>query len=649
MTRITPRTCLYPLAASLVVAFALSISLTFRSNHHCYAATCGEWLFPLQARLHVAVWYSWLSLFVTFLAVRAFSPELRRFLRLPVPGLEKYVSVSGLLVGVWVVVLYGALIGVWWWRLRDYFVARGHEGGVEKGNGTLAAIALLGHLCDVTLGMVLVPISRHSALASFFSLSVSTTLKFHMATAYTLFGLVIVHGFLYVSWVPTFNALSAQLRMVFPVLNPTYLYHETWPGDTSALGVWRASLIFSGVLTTAIMALIAVTTVPVVRRKHFDLFYYTHLLIIPGVIIICLHASTIFYCAAPGLLMWVLDWGMRLYELRRKLDGKISIVGNGWYCLTLLLPRHRLDGCACTSPLAHFYLYHSGSSVRQLHPFTTITHLASQNAATPLSEDDFLICFLFRKQGRTNQNPELSTLGNRFTFLKYFRRRGTASPAEWTDRLASLADKAALTTDSSLHRDEAIIDPEGPFTMLTSPTAWINTAHAAIGVRAEGPYFTPADPARYHTVVCIVAGTGISGALAIISAFAAQKTRDARNAAETDMCAPGTCSAVQEPVPVPVGGRRMWERCVVVWSVREADYIALPALTDHGISNLEVQVHLTGNGRPRLDIVKTLADVREGENKTWVYLSGPNEFIQAGEVACRASEGVEWFGARWSI
>lgn len=597
MTRITPRTCLYPLAASLVVAFALSISLTFRSNHHCYAATCGEWLFPLQARLHVTVWYSWLSLFVTFLAVRAFSPELRRVLRLPVPGLGKYVAVSGLLVGVWIVALYGALIGVWWWRLRDYFVARGREGGVDEGNGTLAAIALLGHLCDVTLGMVLVPISRHSALASFFSLSVSTTLTFHMATAYTLFGLVIIHGFLYVSWVPTFNALSAQLRMVFPVLNPTYLYHETWPGDTSALGVWRASLIFSGLLTTAVMALIAVTTVPVVRRKHFDLFYYTHLLIIPGMIIICLHASTIFYCAAPGLLMWVLDWGMRIYELRRKLDGKVTTVGNGWYwcdtltvcgsgppklttsSLTLLLPRHRLDGCACTSPLAHFYLYHSGSSVRQLHPFTTITHLASQNATTPLSKDDLPICFLFRKQGRANKSPEPPTLGNNFTFLNYLRRRRTATPAEWTERLASLADKAVLTTGASLHHQAAIVDPKEPFTMLIFPTAWINTAHAAIGVRAEGPYFTPADPARYHTVICIVAGTGISGALAIIGAFAAQKIRDAENAAEMDICVPGTCSAVQEPAPVPVSGRRMWERCVVVWSVREGDYIALPALT----------------------------------------------------------------------
>ena len=62
-----------------------------------------------------------------------------------------------------------------------------------------------------------------------------------------------------------------------------------------------------------------------------------------------------------------------------------------------------------------------------------------------------------------------------------------------------------------------------------------------------------------------------------------------------------------------------------------------------------MQIHLTGNERPRLDVVKTLADVRGGEAKTWVYLSGPNPFIEAGEAACRANGGVEWFGARWSI
>lgn len=47
--------------------------------------------------------------------------------------------------------------------------------------------------------------------------------------------------------------------------------------------------------------------------------------------------------------------------------------------------------------------------------------------------------------------------------------------------------------------------------------------------------------------------------------------------------------------------------------------------------------------------MKTLADVKGMRGKIWVYLSGPNPFIQAGEAACKASGGVEWFGARWSI
>ena len=336
MARITPRTCLYPLTGSLLLTFGLSFGLTFRSNHHCYAGTCGEWLFPLQARLHVVIWYSWILISMVFFLVRAFQPQLHRFLRrqlfhyrLPLGG--EGVAVSGLLGFIWVISLYGIIVGVWWIRLRDYFVDRGQKGGVQEGNNRLAAIALTGHLCDVTMGMALIPISRHSALASFFKLSVSTTITFHMLTAYTLFVLVLIHGFLYVSWVATFNALSERLQTVFPVLNPTYLYDETWPGNSSALGVWRASLIFTGIVAATIMGLISVTTLPVIRAKHFNLFYFTHLTIIVAVTIVCLHASTVFYTAAPGLVMWVLDWSMRLYELREVVPGKVTHLGNGWY------------------------------------------------------------------------------------------------------------------------------------------------------------------------------------------------------------------------------------------------------------------------------------------------------------------------------
>lgn len=336
LSRITPRTCLWPLAGSLVVTFGLSIGLTFRSDHHCFAGTCGEWLFPLQARLHVVIWYAWLSISVTFLAVRAFHPEMQKVVNRPLakrklPLVGKGVSLGGALMVLWILALYGVVVGVWWIRLRDYFVGRNTAAGIYRGSNRLAAIALTGHLCDITMGMVLLPISRHSALASFFKIAVSTTLTNHILTAYTLFALVLTHGFLYVSWVPVFHGLSTALRRAIPVLNPTYLYTETWPGNLSRLGIWRASLVFTGLSAAIIMCAIFVTTFPKVRARNFNLFYFTHLLSIPMVVIICLHASTMFYCTSPSLAMWLLDWGMRLYELRRVLDGNISTIGNGWY------------------------------------------------------------------------------------------------------------------------------------------------------------------------------------------------------------------------------------------------------------------------------------------------------------------------------
>ena len=335
-TRVTPRTCLWPLAASLVVTFGLSFGLTFRSEHNCYAGTCGEGLFPLQARLHVVIWYAWLSISITFLAVRAFHPEMQKSLAHPVvrwkiPLLRKQATLGASLMVLWVIGLYGVVVGLWWIRLRDYFTDRNTSNGIYCGSNRLAAIALTGHLCDITMGMVLLPISRHSALASFFHISVSTTLTNHVLTAYTLFSLVSMHGLLYVSWLPAFNGLSTTLRRVIPVLNPTYLYMDTWPGSTSSLGIWRASLIFTGLTAALIMCAILLTTFPKVRAQHFNLFYFTHLWSILMVIIICLHASTMFYCTAPGLAMWFLDWGMRLYELRRVLHGSISALGNGWY------------------------------------------------------------------------------------------------------------------------------------------------------------------------------------------------------------------------------------------------------------------------------------------------------------------------------
>ncbi|KAI9678175.1 MAG: phosphate system positive regulatory protein pho81 [Caeruleum heppii] len=728
MTRITPRTCLYPLTGSLLLTFGLSMGLTFRSNHYCYAGVCGEWLFPLAARLHVLVWYLWISLSVTFLAFRAFSPTMRRRLRTSLvarklPLVQKHLSLSGVLVVSWVVILYAIVIGIWWLPLRKYFVDRGDEGGVNEGNHQLAAIALTGHFCDITMGMTLIPISRNSALASFFKLSVSTTRAVHMICAYALFALILIHAFLYISWVPIFNALNDTLRTVYPVLNPTYLYHETWPGLTSSLGIWRASLIFTGIASTTIFVLIFLTTLPIIRAKHYNVFYFTHLSGILAVVIICLHASTMFYCTAPGVAMWILDWGMRAYELKRKLDGEVTTIGNGWYCLSLPLPRPRLHGCACTSPLAHFYIHHAESSIRELHPFTTITHLASQNAITVETEDDFRIQFLFRKSGREPESPTETSdpIAKKSFAQRAFTLRKRKPPLQWTNRLAGLVDRAQTlaSTSSPEHNTEK----RPPFPIVPIP------------LRLEGPYFTPAAPTSYRTVICVVAGTGISGALAIASFFAEIERQRAEGATESTGCrgvegaaAKRACAATGG---VPGGG--IWDRCVILWSVRESDFVELPFLDAlPPTSKLTLRPHLTGPNRSRLNIAAAITEIVDEnvpskspletsassivsrpisptftattqkdaadaipstslptptpappappptttttpgskcnsvsastklltkkllpatltrdpgrrEAPTWVYLSGPNGFIDQGEKACKeVGRGVEW-------
>ena len=61
---------------------------------------------------------------------------------------------------------------------------------------------------------------------------------------------------------------------------------------------------------------------------------------------------------------------------------------------------------------------------------------------------------------------------------------------------------------------------------------------------------------------------------------------------------------------------------------------------------LEVRPFLTGKTRGRLNMDDTIDSLKEKGGRTWVYISGPNPFIEAGEKACRRA-GVDFFGARW--
>ena len=78
------------------------------------------------------------------------------------------------------------------------------------------------------------------------------------------------------------------------------------------------------------------------------------------------------------------------------------------------------------------------------------------------------------------------------------------------------------------------------------------------------------------------------------------------------------------------------------WTDSHSDSIAVDTTP-----GLEVRPFLTGKGRDRMKMEESINSITENGGRTWVYLSGPNMFIEAGEKACRRS-GVDFFGARWT-
>ena len=329
--------------------------------------------------------------------------------------------------------------------------------------------------------------------------------------------------------------------------------------------------------------------------------------------------------------------------------------------LTVPLARTRLDGCACTSPLAHFYIYHSESSIRELHPFTTITHLASQSTVTHPSAGDIEIQFLFRPRGPT-QEPSPTAIKKKHglapSFLRLLHRtQNSKTGSQWTDRLASLANEDSSTGPK-------------PDALNAKPQEG-----EPISLRLEGPYFTPANPLKYDTVVCIVAGTGVSGALAIAAAFKElEDANDCKGCTSNEILEDGGPSRGEDSTKSSFielrndkrmkAGRRKesrWKRCIVLWSCKEETFIPMGETFGFcSTEGLEFRPYLTGNGRKRLDVGKVLDEIIDSGNlemgerqkqKTWVYISGPNAFIAAGEAACkeRLARGVEWYGARWDV
>jgi hypothetical protein len=256
---------------------------------------------------------------------------------------------------------------------------------------------------------------------------------------------------------------------------------------------------------------------------------------------------------------------------------------------------------------------------------------------------------MFRMSTRTGSTstPSKKTRKCSWSDFKQYFPRAQQSKLQWTDKIANLVnvttmEKVVTPLASPLNHSGC----EAPHPGLADDCPVAISSAANTAVRLEGPYFTSVNPAKYSCTICLVAGTGISGAIAIAGAFAERQ----RTRAEVTTDSSSSTATQTRARPGGFG----WQRCIIVWTVREEDHIDLPLLNGSGRSfgdGLELRTHLTGEGRPRLDAKATIQNImREAgiseeiggtkmmrrQKQVWVYISGPDGFVTTAETACKA-------------
>lgn len=365
---------------------------------------------------------------------------------------------------------------------------------------------------------------------------------------------------------------------------------------------WYYATLPSGMIGFLLMIVIIITSLPALRRKSYNTFYYAHVICsFWAFVALSVHASTDFYFLLPGLILWIVDWGWRLFQgtsggLGKKVVGTLENAGEGWYRISL--------------PASAKSIHESGAAEKQV----AITHpVQSYNLVFPEISKIQNHAFTAAKVGSTTDGP---------VFLLQ-RAQGKVSKKlekEWTWKLGA-----------------AVPDVGG---------------RREVEMRVEGPYY-PSDVGFVvaSRVICIVGGTGLTGAYSLALWWLRHRSQDPQ--AEFQL----------------------------VWTVRYNNTTNIREWREledmvASVTNMTIRVHVSSESgridtegylRQILLIGSRSAPVPDRHHKAWVYVSGPESLLSSTEMACLAIRGkvrdnrrrqdsqpglvadLEWYSAKWEV
>ncbi|GKU88056.1 hypothetical protein SLEP1_g2365 [Rubroshorea leprosula] len=221
------------------------------------------------------------------------------------------------------------------------FAQQGERTWVVKLKITAFYLGIVGNIC---LAFLFFPVTRGSSVLPLLGLTPEGSIKYHIWLGHMVMALFTAHGFGYILVWSIDHQFSEMIQWKMTGIS-------NLAGEISllgGLGLW-------------------ITTLPRIRRKAFELFFYTHYLYIIFVIFFILHVGINYsFIMLPGFYLFVIDRYLRLLQSQQKVR---LVSARVLPCNTLELNFSKSPDLSY-NPTSIFFVNVPRISGLQWHPFT---------------------------------------------------------------------------------------------------------------------------------------------------------------------------------------------------------------------------------------------------------------------------------------
>ncbi|KAJ3052918.1 hypothetical protein HK097_005419 [Rhizophlyctis rosea] len=304
------------LIAVIAAVFSVPVGLflgLYMMEVPCYADYCVEHSYPTFKRgsqIALGVFYFWLVFVVGVMFKARRNPTLHRYLHQPLyTSTRRYATFSmsrgealfhfSIAVLILFNLIFFLIIGKATVDGPDYDSLRSYPGRILSYYTT----QVTGKLLDVALGIIMLLSAKNSGFQILLGVSYESGLRAHRYLGWYVWWVTVLHTFVYIFYISMYRTTKEIISLLFAG------NQLTRPGVKWGRSSW---LITMGTLSTFFLLILAITALPRIRRKNFNIFYYVHFTAFPALFFAFVHAPSDFYYCIPGLVIYFTDVFLRL-------------------------------------------------------------------------------------------------------------------------------------------------------------------------------------------------------------------------------------------------------------------------------------------------------------------------------------------------